>query len=496
MAVAGLSGTGLLLGSSPSQATEPGKPGVPQPGTVVYSEDFQNTSTTPISLTSYSGLNGTKYTADAGWLPPANECDGWVMNAKSTQPSVSVDSGCNGWPWTLSQELAGVLSQGQGLPATNNVLSANTSQPGTAQVAGYMLKMTSNVPATVGHFYAVSAWFAAAYCNSAHPSITLSLVANTTEYKLSTGLDPCTAPAVAHYTINDSGGKPMDAYVIRFQSAPVQITTANVVLGMNLYNATNNGSGNDMVFDTPSIVDVTPQLDVQFGSTLVNGTTPTSIVFTITNTDDLLAKNGWSFGANIPSGLTLAPDAQVETTCPNTAPSLTGSVLSVTGDIAATMNSCTVTVPVVSDTQAGSTGNYAFTLDDMTGLYAIASPGVAELTVDAQPPDPPVISGPADGLVTADARPEISGTAEPDSHVVVKAGNVTICSTDADDDGNWSCTPAADLDDGTYTITATATDAVGNQSDPSDQVRFTVDTGAPDPPQITWPTNNGRAGAT
>ncbi|MCL1840491.1 MAG: Ig-like domain-containing protein, partial [Propionibacteriaceae bacterium] len=139
---------------------------------------------------------------------------------------------------------------------------------------------------------------------------------------------------------------------------------------------------------------------------------------------------------------------------------------------------------------------YSIGLDNITGLYAISSPGEAELTVDAEPPDPPVITGPTDGTVTSNTQPTIHGTAEPDSHVVVKAANATLCSADADDNGNWSCAPTSGLDDGTYTITATATDAVGNQSDASDAVSFTVDTGAPDPPQITWPTNNGRAGST
>jgi hypothetical protein len=50
-----------------------------------------------------------------------------------------------------------------------------------------------------------------------------------------------------------------------------------------------------------------------------------------------------------------------------------------------------------------------------------------------------------------------------------------------DESGNWSITSEVTLSDGLHTITATATDAAGNTSDPSDGLTITIDTIAPIP---------------
>ncbi|WP_214443675.1 DUF7933 domain-containing protein, partial [Mycobacterium tuberculosis] len=66
-------------------------------------------------------------------------------------------------------------------------------------------------------------------------------------------------------------------------------------IGIQLYNAAGSTRGNDSGFDDPQIVDATPQLDKEFSpSTAVAGQT-TTLTFTITNTDELAAKPGWSF---------------------------------------------------------------------------------------------------------------------------------------------------------------------------------------------------------
>jgi len=57
--------------------------------------------------------------------------------------------------------------------------------------------------------------------------------------------------------------------------------------------------------------------------------------------------------------------------------------------------------------------------------------------------------------------------------VTVTAGSTTICSATASDSGAWSCTPAAALADGAYTLTATATDA-GASPVTSPSVQVTV----------------------
>ncbi|MBV9791226.1 MAG: hypothetical protein JOZ51_23730, partial [Chloroflexi bacterium] len=75
--------------------------------------------------------------------------------------------------------------------------------------------------------------------------------------------------------------------------------------------------------------------------------------------------------------------------------------------------------------------------------------------VDATAPASPTIAAPTDGSTTPNPSPPISGTAEPGSTVVVKEGNVTMCTTTADANGNWTCTPTSPLSDGEHDITAT-----------------------------------------
>ena len=83
----------------------------------------------------------------------------------------------------------------------------------------------------------------------------------------------------------------------------------------------------------------------------------------------------------------------------------------------------------------------------------------------------------AEGGVTNDNTPVLSGTAEANSTITILEDNVVLATTTADADGNWSYTPT--LSDGTYAFTVTVTDPVGNVSAASDPVTLTIDTVAP-----------------
>ncbi|MEW5558967.1 Ig-like domain-containing protein, partial [Enterobacter asburiae] len=109
------------------------------------------------------------------------------------------------------------------------------------------------------------------------------------------------------------------------------------------------------------------------------------------------------------------------------------------------------------------------------------------LTVDSTPPAAPVItsfgddvgsiqfSSPVQGNVTDDPAPTFTGTAEAGATVTVYDGDKVLGSVVADKDGNWSYTPTTNLIEGTHSITATATDAAGNVSEPSDNWGFILD---------------------
>jgi len=85
----------------------------------------------------------------------------------------------------------------------------------------------------------------------------------------------------------------------------------------------------------------------------------------------------------------------------------------------------------------------------------------------------------ADGASTKDNTPTLSGEAEPGSTVVIYDNGVEIGTVTADENGNWSFTPEAALDDGEHAFTVNVTDAAGNTSPATAAGTITIDTTAP-----------------
>jgi uncharacterized repeat protein (TIGR01451 family) len=107
------------------------------------------------------------------------------------------------------------------------------------------------------------------------------------------------------------------------------------------------------------------------------------------------------------------------------------------------------------------------------------SPAFATWTVDTVAPDAPRFLEPLTGATTG-AFPRFGGVAEPGSTVTVLDGGTTVCTAVAAADGTWSCTSTTAFSGGMHSVTATATDAAGNTSQPSPPRAFTVDTSTPD----------------
>ncbi|KFC95313.1 Ig-like domain-containing protein, partial [Leminorella grimontii] len=109
-----------------------------------------------------------------------------------------------------------------------------------------------------------------------------------------------------------------------------------------------------------------------------------------------------------------------------------------------------------------------------------------DLTVDTVAPDAPTITDTVGGSTISDTTPTISGKAEAGAVVTIFDGEDNpIGSTTADDSGDWHFTLDEPLGEGGHSLTATATDAAGNESSASNAVAFTVDSIAPDAPVIT-----------
>ncbi|MBI5311121.1 MAG: hypothetical protein HZB14_08905, partial [Actinobacteria bacterium] len=115
------------------------------------------------------------------------------------------------------------------------------------------------------------------------------------------------------------------------------------------------------------------------------------------------------------------------------------------------------------------------------------TPATHVWNVDTVAPAAPTIDSPADGTLTTDTTPTLTGTAEASSTVSVYDGVTLLGTTTADGSGNWTYTPALPLAQGSHSFTATAADAAGNDSVASNQVDVTIDSIAPAAPVITSP---------
>lgn len=144
-----------------------------------------------------------------------------------------------------------------------------------------------------------------------------------------------------------------------------------------------------------------------------------------------------------------------------------------------------------------SNGTYVFTA---TATDAAGNPSGQSnawtITVDGTAPDAPVITQVVDDApggtlgslnlndTTNDATPTLSGTAEANATVTIRADGVVIGTTVADGLGAWSFTPSTPLGEGPHTLTAVATDAAGNTSGVSNSWGLIIDSVAPATPVI------------
>ena len=177
-----------------------------------------------------------------------------------------------------------------------------------------------------------------------------------------------------------------------------------------------NYRGNDLAFDTPTIIDVTPKLDKQIsadGSAVGTSATSTGVndtatlTFTVTNAYSdpqaaspsvLDAKLGWSFTDTLPTGMTVASVPTQDPTdgcsfngAPATVDTSTAGVITLTGDLVQGQQFCTIKVDVkVSDpgtyVNGSSAGNFGTPgPTGYPGLSGLWPPADATLTVPAAP---------------------------------------------------------------------------------------------------------------
>lgn len=396
--VAVIGAAGLAL---PANAA-PGAPGVPQAGTLLYSEDFSavDASAGPVRIGAYVGgaaAHGETYAADAAWAPGADACNGWVMRKGSAlpadggTPAVADNDQCErNSAWTILGDMADAMGRYQGMSlaqsADNQILSEYTNSTTGAQAAGLQLQTTNNsIPTIAGHFYAVSGIFAETNCFSNHAVQELSLLINGVPTVVGNNLDACTDPSRQDFSVN---GATFSVAKLQSGALQVPVTGATPTLGIRVRNLQAEGNGNDVGFDLPQLVDVTPQLDKAFSPTTITQGGASTLTFTVTNTTDLMAKNGWSFTDDLPVGLVAS--GPVGGTCDLTSSTVSSGSISATGNLAQREVSCTITVQVTSDTPGvynnsgctDTTGapipNCTNNISTIVGLYP---PGSTPLTI-------------------------------------------------------------------------------------------------------------------
>jgi len=211
------------------------------------------------------------------------------------------------------------------------------------------------------------------------------------------------------------------------------------------------------------------------------------------------AFNSSGLSPAIPFRLDATPPAAPVILTPVSGAQLTSGSVTITGTAEAgtAVNIGLGAGAMVAATVDGS-GNWTFTygaLADGSHTVRVVSQDLggnisadASVTfgVDANAPAIPVITAPADGALTSDNTPILSGTAEPNATVTVTLDGGALPSFTADGSGVWTVTTAT-LADGAHAFHVTATDGFGNVSTASTAVNFTVDATAPATPVITTP---------
>ncbi len=354
-----------MVTTAPSASAAPGNPGVPGAPRVLFTEDFENApNNSNVLLTDYVGTSGTRYTADPYWASRLT-CNGFIIDQGSPRAGTTDCNGPNG-----GQNGAGAYDNLTAIPRAiglfNDQGSAAANQNGAA--ASYTSGSTGDnevqfetrtpiqLPAA-NRFVTFSVDAGAENCFASHPELRFYLKNDAgAEVPVSDStIDPCTDSRARVIDSVTQSGTPFQVRVGRFVADSNRLLRGTT-LGIVMRNENGNGGGNDGAYDNIRVLDVTPQLDKSFSPQRVPVNGVSTLTLTVTNTNELGAKNGWAFTDNLPDGLVVADDPNLGGTCQatRTATPGTGTVEITDGVLAEGAQSCTVTVDVTSKSPSGN----------------------------------------------------------------------------------------------------------------------------------------------
>jgi uncharacterized repeat protein (TIGR01451 family) len=358
----------------------PGHPGEPQPPTIVYSENFENgVGRTPVPLTSYTGAPplSKKYTAANVFL---KNCNGDIVEFESNERTKATD--CEEVAFNRVRQLAWVLGKLRGAdPAKNHAVTAYTDGGGTLPANSVQFETVTPISLVAStRFITFSVDAAETNCKHSHAEFKFYLLSGSLETPtFTTPIDPCTDKNSKTFEPPTLGTKPPEPFKAGSFVGNAATLFNGSALGIRMRNGQTSEDGNDASFDNVEALDATPQLDKSFSPTVLNVGAPSQLTFTITNTSELAAKNGWGFTDTLPTGLVVAAPAAAATTCtqPTTIKASAGEgTISVAGNLAAGMNYCTVTVNVTS----AAKGSYTNGPQDITDETGLNPPGPTTVT--------------------------------------------------------------------------------------------------------------------
>lgn len=408
-------------------------PDATQPGTVVFSENFEHGSpNSALGAQSYSapgskqyiGKGGQAYTGSPGWIDAAR-CNGVILSYRNSNTPAWAQSGtaaegksnrCAELADIRSYQYMRMLALGMGQqftpasPTTNHVNGSYTECPSTSSTGsvcdaipsgpadGVMFRTTRPIPVTAGHYYAFGLNTAYMNCGLAagDPSYQFAAIdSDGTATPVGNPLNGCQTwddPNVDSFqqqVTSDVGGTPgtvTRTVNVNSMTSNTAIRANGNSLGLEMWNNNGTTNGNDGAFDEVRLLDVTPELKQSFTPAVVGPGGISTLTLTVTNTSELNAKHDWSINQVLPSGLTIAGDPNIGGTCvqvPGTNPFLRSAdagsgTLSISGgDLSRGQASCTVVV----DVTVSAEGTYSSAPTDIA--TNLNPPAAASLVVRA-----------------------------------------------------------------------------------------------------------------
>jgi hypothetical protein len=501
LAVAAASDTGRSATDGITSDTAPTLTGTAEAGATVTIKDGSTVLGT-VTADSSGNWSFTTATLSAGshsFTATASDGAG-NTSATSTARTVTIDTTA---PGTATIDL--VAASDTGTSSTDNLTSDTTpTLTGTAEAGatvtikdGSIVLGTTTADSTGSWTFTTGVLAAGGRLLTATASDAAGNTGTTSSY-IAVTIDPHapSTPTIDLDTWSDTGSSGTDH--ITSDTTPTLSGTAEAGATITIHNGTT-------VLGTTTAASITGEWSFT-ATTLSEGSytltaTATDSAGNVSSASSTLAVEIDATGPAAPViGLAATSDTGSSTTdavTSDTAPTLTGT----------TEAGATVTIregsSILGNVTADSSGVWSFTTALSEGSHAlraiatddagnIGSESSLMVEIDTSAPAAPTIdldAGSDSGRsssdhVTTDTTPTLSGAAAAGATVTIYRGSVVLGTTVADIGGAWSFTPSS-LSAGSHAFTATATDAAGNESDPSSILAILIDRTAPSAPVIS-----------